>query len=172
MRKKQNPRFQPAPFFIPTLGLIFLGGCATPFVFEGYEDEPLTNRYGIHEPFNPSLPGRRPWLSEEMRDEYGSVPHSAVPPSGRGTAPFARNPDAHFEEEYPEETPQKLRLGMSRQEVRRVLGSPADVEIAGDIRDGNLRWIYPTSTFRSLGPTKVVTFEEGQVAGWETVRPD
>ena len=65
-----------------------------------------------------------------------------------------------------------IRMGMTLKDVRRLWGTPTDVEVAGDPTDGNFRWTYPSSTVRDLASSRVVTFESGRVAGWETVRPE
>ncbi len=63
-----------------------------------------------------------------------------------------------------------LVLGMQMSDVRNVWGEPRDVQMAGDPRYGNQRWIYfeglssPWSTSRA----RIVYFENGRVVGWET----
>jgi len=62
--------------------------------------------------------------------------------------------------------------GMSMHEVRAAWGDPADVETAGYNDSGNQKWVYYTgfSSPWSTSPVKIVYFESGQVAGWETVQ--
>jgi hypothetical protein len=63
-----------------------------------------------------------------------------------------------------------LILGMDRDDVLSIWGDPREVQVAGDARLGNERWIYPMglSSPWSLGQSRVVYFESGRVVGWET----
>lgn len=62
--------------------------------------------------------------------------------------------------------------GMSQQEVVSAWGRPRDVEVAGDGTHGNERWIYYTGNSLRYGISKprVIYFENGRVAGWESGR--
>jgi hypothetical protein len=134
----------------------------------------------------PALPhcASAPEHADRARRSFGDEPAFARRPwtdlPSSSFSPFtAANPVEEDEprdlrvEPVEEEQPRApLKMGMSRNEVRRIFGTPVEVEFAGDQRDGNFRWIYPLTTLRTLGDTKIVTFENGRVAGWETVRPD
>ncbi len=53
-------------------------------------------------------------------------------------------------------------LGMSKNDVMESLGKPLRVEIAGNPRYENERWLY-----RLQGYQKFIYFESGKVEGWE-----
>lgn len=53
-------------------------------------------------------------------------------------------------------------LGMNKQDVMASLGKPMRVEIAGNPRNENERWLY-----RLNGGQKYIYFESGKVEGWE-----
>jgi hypothetical protein len=53
-------------------------------------------------------------------------------------------------------------LGMSKDDVMNSLGEPVRVEVAGNPRNENERWLYQFN-----GATKYIYFEAGQVHGWE-----
>lgn len=63
-----------------------------------------------------------------------------------------------------------LTLGMSMAKVRKLWGQPQDVEVAGDPNSGNERWTYLNGLSNQWGTSssRVVYFEQGQVAGWES----
>jgi hypothetical protein len=67
----------------------------------------------------------------------------------------------------------ELVLGMNMQDVLSVWGEPRNIESAGDPSLGNQRWIYSEglSHPNSLSAARVIYFENGQVAGWETMQP-
>lgn len=106
-------------------------------------------------------PGR-PWTRLEN-------PSSERAPAPRISESESQNP---FQNEGEPDDRPGIELGMNRSEVRRLWGTPAEVEFAGHPSEGNFRWIYPLSTHRDLADSRIVTFESGRVAGWETVRPD
>lgn len=58
--------------------------------------------------------------------------------------------------------------GMDMRDVRSVLGEPLEVETAGGETDGNQRWIYSDGYRGQLnhGPSRILYFEDGKVAGW------
>lgn len=64
----------------------------------------------------------------------------------------------------------ELILGMDMRDVRTAWGEPGEVQIAGNPAMGNQRWIYYTSPSLRWGlrQARVVYFEGGKVAGWET----
>lgn len=63
-------------------------------------------------------------------------------------------------------------MGMNTQDVQAAWGSPTDIEWAGDPKHGNSRWIYRQGLSQGwgTGSNRVIYFESGQVAGWETLR--
>lgn len=64
----------------------------------------------------------------------------------------------------------ELSVGMRMRDVLSRWGHPREVETAGDPRFGNQKWTYweGISNRYQLLPTRVVYFEAGKVAGWET----
>lgn len=52
-------------------------------------------------------------------------------------------------------------LGMSKEEVKKIWGKPIRVDIAGDPRNQNERWV-----FYEAGRMKQLYFESGKVEGW------
>jgi len=64
-----------------------------------------------------------------------------------------------------------IRVGMARRNVKMKLGSPTEVEVAGNPVYGNERWTYETSVPTLDGyytEKKVIYFESGTVVGWES----
>lgn len=61
-------------------------------------------------------------------------------------------------------------LGMNMEQVMSSWGRPSDVEIAGDAESGNQKWTYSGGLMGRLkiNPARIVYFERGRVAGWET----
>ena len=57
----------------------------------------------------------------------------------------------------------EIALGMTKQEVMDSAGRPERVEIAGNPRNENERWIYSVS-----GDSKFIYFEAGKVEGWSS----
>lgn len=53
-------------------------------------------------------------------------------------------------------------IGMSKIDVLESMGKPMRVEIAGNPRNENERWLY-----RLNGASKYIYFESGEVQGWE-----
>lgn len=53
-------------------------------------------------------------------------------------------------------------MGMTKMDVMESLGKPLRVEVAGNPRNENERWLY-----RMNGGTKFIYFESGKVGGWE-----
>ncbi len=63
-----------------------------------------------------------------------------------------------------------LTIGMPKQKVSLHLGSPDQVEVAGNPKYENERWVYERSVPTVDGyykETKVIYFEAGSVVGWE-----
>ena len=64
-----------------------------------------------------------------------------------------------------------LRLGMNKKNVKRNLGLPKHVEVAGNPKYGNERWVYEKAVPTMDGyykEFKVIYFEGGRLVGWET----
>lgn len=64
-----------------------------------------------------------------------------------------------------------IRLGMQRRRVKMSLGSPMHVEVAGNPKYGNERWIYEKEIPTLDGyytEKQVIYFEGGSVVGWES----
>jgi hypothetical protein len=142
-----------------------LPACATLDVLGTWmADEPETGGPGSLSPNSQSQPPRRPWAQLE-----GDAPEENPAPA---QAAEAREEDLTPGAEQDLVSRPGIQMGMNRSEVRKLWGTPADVEVAGDANAGNFRWIYPLSTHRDLADSRIVTFESGRVAGWETVRPD
>lgn len=59
---------------------------------------------------------------------------------------------------------QDIALGMSKQDVIMSWGRPVRVEVAGNPRYENERWLYRNTNRNS---TKYIYFESGQVQGWD-----
>lgn len=57
---------------------------------------------------------------------------------------------------------QDILLGMSKGDVLESWGKPLRVEVAGNPRNENERWLY-----RMNGASKFIYFESGQVQGWD-----
>lgn len=71
--------------------------------------------------------------------------------------------ESSFEEAFgrrPEN--QEVFLGMKKDEVISSLGRPERVEVAGNPRNENERWLYKTNSASSY-----IYFESGKVQGWE-----
>jgi hypothetical protein len=64
----------------------------------------------------------------------------------------------------PEETQRKndVLIGMTKNEVLESMGRPIRVEIAGNPRNQNERWLYNYNN-----ASKYIYFESGEVQGWE-----
>lgn len=64
-----------------------------------------------------------------------------------------------------------ITLGMTKQAVRDAWGEPETVEVAGNPVYGNERWHYSEQVSSTEGyqtERRLVYFESGRVAGWET----
>jgi|GEM_PF-3404090 len=151
---------------IPALlaALLLLPACAALELAASWSDSegPVPPRFSDSE----IAPGR-PWAN------WRPAPTDSETP--RTSRSRTSNASESRETEPPESGASRkggIRMGMNLKEVRRAWGTPADVEFAGNPSDGNFRWTYPSSTFRDLASSRVVTFEGGRVAGWETVRPE
>lgn len=57
---------------------------------------------------------------------------------------------------------QDILMGMTKNDVMESWGKPVRVEIAGNPRNENERWLYNLN-----GASKYIYFEAGQVGGWE-----
>ncbi len=74
----------------------------------------------------------------------------------RQEAPLAEH------EKYFGVRPTTIGLGMSKDDVVMSFGRPLKVEVAGNPRLENERWVYNVN-----GATKYIYFESGRVGGWE-----
>jgi len=69
-----------------------------------------------------------------------------------------------------QQQPSQVKYGMSKGSVRSAWGDPYRVQIAGEERRGNERWIYADGGASwDMAPARVVYFEGGRVIGWETL---
>lgn len=59
----------------------------------------------------------------------------------------------------------EIMMGMTKQEVMEAAGRPMKVEVAGNPRYENERWLYNVE-----GVSKYIYFEAGVVGGWESAR--
>ncbi len=57
---------------------------------------------------------------------------------------------------------QDIMMGMTKDDVLGSWGKPLQVEVAGNPRNENERWLY-----RMNGASKYIYFESGEVQGWE-----
>lgn len=57
---------------------------------------------------------------------------------------------------------QDILLGMTKNDVLTSWGKPVQVDVAGNPRNENERWLYKMN-----GASKYIYFESGQVEGWE-----
>lgn len=65
---------------------------------------------------------------------------------------------------------EQLSTGMSKRSVMTLLGEPTDVQVAGNQRYENEKWVYRRYVPTEAGyqkDTKVIYFEHGKVAGWD-----
>ncbi len=96
-------------------------------------------------------------LSESEREDYLYSLHGQnVKTNSRG-----RSPASTFR--YSPRSSRVIALGMGKNEVVSTWGNPHHVEVAGDPRLENERWI-----FYEAGAKKFVYFERGVVGGWVT----
>lgn len=61
----------------------------------------------------------------------------------------------------------EIYVGMPMSEVLSAWGDPSNVQNAGAATQGNQRWTYSPSV-NGLTANRILYFEEGRVAGWET----
>jgi hypothetical protein len=152
------------------LGTLMLAGCA---------DAPLD----ADSPLNPQYendPVARAAFSQRKDRKPSSIQESNTQDSGNSfgmgllnflglTGPSDGKPSSRDGYETDNST---LTLGMSMPKVRKLWGQPQDVEVAGDPNSGNERWTYLNGLSNQWGTSnyRVVYFEQGQVAGWESKR--
>ncbi len=98
-------------------------------------------------------------------------PDLANDPVARAAMAF-RTPAAGNDPSSASDQSPELTLGMSMRRVRGLWGEPQEVETSGDSPQGNQRWIYfeGLSSRYSMRTSRVVYFEQGYVAGWESAR--
>ena len=165
---------------------LFFSGCAM-LDFEGdpYWDQPGSGYFSNFSDFgNPgggTLYSSRMPTSRSNDREVKSERSSRLSRSDRskndGYQSSRRSWVSRERDDYRRQSPPvpaDVRLGMQTQDVRGVWGDPRNVQIAGDSNQGNERWIYtegPTSRW-GFSSVKIIYFEQGQVVGWETTRPD
>jgi hypothetical protein len=70
--------------------------------------------------------------------------------------------EAYSFDRRPAAANQDILLGMSKDDVLKSWGKPTRVEIAGNPRNENERWLYGMN-----GASKYIYFESGEVQGWE-----
>jgi hypothetical protein len=75
----------------------------------------------------------------------------------------AKNSANTMSYERPAAIPADVTLGMRKSDIAKSWGQPRFKEYAGDPNEQNERWIYSQG-----GVTRLIYFEDGQVAGWET----
>lgn len=87
-------------------------------------------------------------------------------------------PHSTLSEDTPETDPQtangwarrEIVPGMSMTQVRSLWGEPSEIHVAGTSTSGNERWIYHDGLIRfSISSARVIYFERGRVAGWNTM---
>lgn len=86
--------------------------------------------------------------------------------------PWLQTNDSHVEvEEAVEKTTRDDIIGLPKQRVAVKFGFPDHVEIAGNPKYENERWVYQRSIPTEEGSypqTQVIYFESGHVVGWES----
>ena len=80
----------------------------------------------------------------------------------RGFLPEPKTPDYTKNERMFAVRQQDILLGMTKDDVMESWGQPVRVEIAGNPRFENERWVYNVN-----GDSKFIYFEAGEVQGWE-----
>ena len=73
-----------------------------------------------------------------------------------------REPNDSISEERYGAASDRVTLGMTKSEVEDSIGRPNRVEVAGNPRYENERWLYSVN-----GAMKYIYFESGRVEGWE-----
>lgn len=106
-------------------------------------------------------------LPASERSGYMDTKRNSLAPSSKGLSYAGRRP-ASIPSNYDSYNPvniwnidKEIHQGMSKQEVRSLMGGPDRVDIAGNPSYENERWIYRTG-----GKVNYVYFESGQVSGW------
>jgi hypothetical protein len=80
----------------------------------------------------------------------------------RGFIPEDRVASFSTEERSFAVSKQDILMGMTKSDVMESWGNPLRVEVAGNPRNENERWLYKMN-----GASKYIYFESGQVQGWE-----
>lgn len=107
-----------------------------------------------------------PESDDDLRDESASGRNSPSPPT-RSAHISGSSGEIHSSLDSG-----RLITGMGEKEVRTLYGEPEDVQVAGDLRNGNEKWIYSdgvSSKRWNLSSPRVIYFEEGKVIGWENI---
>ncbi len=128
------------------LTLLGINGCA---LFMPTPEDPLAND-----------PVARAALA--VRDEGRSPANFGSESGGSGDSGFIKERSAPMFN--------RLTLGMEMPQVLELWGKPTDVKAAGEPSDGNQRWVYSEGVagLYGLGTNRVIYFEQGRVAGWES----
>lgn len=80
----------------------------------------------------------------------------------KGIISEQRSPASTFHERMFAVRKNDILLGMNKNDVLESLGKPMRVEVAGNPRNENERWLYLMN-----GASKYIYFESGEVQGWE-----
>ena len=107
-----------------------------------------------------------PWANP-FRAEETDLRSSEVPPSVYSVETETRDRQEQLEQSRIE---RDVALGMTMNDVAHAWGTPGAVNTAGEPMMGNQQWIYfqGLSSRYGNGSKRVVYFEQGRVAGWET----
>lgn len=146
--------------------LLFLNACAMiPFEDDLHWDDPLA--------YSQSAVGQRaPHRPETYSSDLRSGFETASKPSQRKPSQHQEQLQGSLRQAAVDQTIQQgdVAPGMSMSQVRKAWGSPQEVQLAGDPRYGNAKWVYfeGLSSRWSLGRTRAVYFENGRVVGWES----
>lgn len=123
---------------------------------EGMQTEESFEMYQTHLKSLPTVSDRIYFLKlpqNERRDYL--ISRGAIEETKRPTF-------ADYTQRRPGGSSSDVLLGMNKQDVLASLGKPTRVEVAGNPRNENERWLY-----RMNGYQKYIYFESGRVEGWE-----
>lgn len=123
---------------------------------EGMQTEESLEMYQSHLKSLPTVSDRIYFLKlpqHERRDYL--ISRGAIEEAKRPTFP-------EYQQRKPGGRSSDVLLGMNKEDVLASLGKPMRVEVAGNPRNENERWLY-----RMNGYQKYIYFESGRVEGWE-----